>query len=281
MHTPVFLREVIESFEPIEGEKFIDATFGEGGHTRAILEKGGRVLGLDIDPAQIRAGKENFKDWIEKERLILVSGNFKNMDKIAKTHGFQRVKGVLFDLGISVSQLYSGKGLSYKELFDDLDMRFNKRFKNTAADLLNYLPAEELYEVLASYSEDPYVDVIVEKIVAKRHKRKFKKVKDLVELIERIVPDAKKRDKTLRRIFQALRIAVNNEMFNLEDGLSAALRVLKKGGRITVITFHSIEDRIVKRFVKTQGLKLIKKKGMDFGRKNIFERGARFRVIEV
>ncbi len=280
MHTPVFLEKVVEYLEPIKGGKFIDATFGEGGHTRAILEKEGKVLGIDIDPEQIKKGKENFKRWIDEERLTLITGNFSRIEKIARRYGFKKVKGVIFDLGLSMSQLYEGKGFSYKRLEEPLDLRWNKRFKNTAADLLNYLSFEELYEVIASYSEDPYSREVVEEIVRERRKKRFKKVGDLVRVVERVVRK-KDLDKSLRRIFQALRMVVNNETFNLESGLLGSLKVLKKGGRIIVITFHSIEDRIVKRFVKEKGLKLVEKLGIDSKREKSFERTARLRVIEV
>lgn len=280
MHTPVFLKEVVEEFEPIKGKKIIDATFGEGGHTRALLEKGAKVLGIDIDPEQIKAGKRNFDRYLKEKSLILVQGNFANIEKIAEKYGFKESDGVIFDLGLSVAQLYEGRGFSYKQLNEPLDLRWNKRFKNTAGDLLNFLSFEELYEVIASYAEEPFSREIVEEIVTRRRKKKFKKVKDLVEIVEAVVPK-KYLDKSLRRIFQALRMVVNNETFNLEKALKGSLKVVKKGGKIVVISFHSIEDRIVKRFIKQKNLFLEKKLGIDKRRDKTFERTARLRVIRV
>ncbi len=280
MHTPVFLKEVVEAFEPIKGKRIIDATFGEGGHSRALLEKGAKVLGIDIDPEQVRRGKKNFRSWIEKGKLILVQGNFSNIERIAKKTGFVGADGVIFDLGLSMVQLYGQRGFSYKRLEEPLDLRWNKRFKNTAAELLNYLPFEELYEVIASYSEEPFSREIVEEIVDKRKRKKFRKVKDLVEVVEKVV-GKKRAEKSLRRLFQALRMVVNNETFNLEKGLEGAIKVVKREGKIVVISFHSIEDRIVKRFIKEKELKLEKKLGISKRRKKSFERTARLRVIKV
>ncbi len=280
MHTPVFLKEVVEAFEPIKGKRIIDATFGEGGHSRDLLEKGAEVLGIDIDPEQVRRGKKNFRSWIEKGKLILVQGNFSNIERIAKKTGFVGADGVIFDLGLSMVQLYGQRGFSYKRLEEPLDLRWNKRFKNTAAELLNYLPFEELYEVIASYSEEPFSREIVEEIVDKRKRKKFRKVKDLVEVVEKVV-GKKRAEKSLRRLFQALRMVVNNETFNLEKGLEGAIKVVKREGKIVVISFHSIEDRIVKRFIKEKELKLEKKLGISKRRKKSFERTARLRVIKV
>jgi 16S rRNA (cytosine1402-N4)-methyltransferase len=277
MHTPVLLEEAIKALEVSEGKKYIDATFGEGGHSRRILDGGGEVLGIEWDDEKFKvqssclAGRQaKFKVF---RNLKLVLGNFRDVEKIAKRNNFYPVDGVLFDLGLSMEQIEkSGRGFSYKKTNEPLDMRISRELDRTAADIVNSLSARQLYEIFASNSEEISSWAIAQAIVSARGLTKIETVGDLVTIIGG-------NESILRRIFQALRIEVNREFDNLEKGLRGAVRILKEKGRVVVITFHPLEDRIVKQFVVNNKLMSLTRKPIVAKNGKSFERSAKMRVF--
>lgn len=275
MHTPVLLTEVMQWLQVQPDEKYIDATVGEGGHTKAILELGGIVLGIDRDKNQIESFFNNLTGF--KNRIILRQGNFSEIDKIAKSTGFEKVAGVLFDLGVSMGQLRGTvPGLSYQNTSDQLDMRLDETLDTTASDILNQYDKKNLYQIIAGYGEELKAGIIIEEILQTRIKNKITTVEDLNNVINKIGGG----EKTQRRVFQALRIAVNNEFDNLSNALIKAIKLLKPEGRILVISFHSNEDRIVKQFITKNQLKQLHKKLIVADRLAYsFERSARLRVF--
>jgi len=270
MHTPVLLDEAVKALEVKNGKKYIDATFGEGGHSLGILEKGGKVLGIEWDEDKVKSQKSRVKSY---KNLKLVWGNFKNIEKIAKENDFYPVDDVLFDLGLSMEQIEkSGRGFSYKRINEPLDMRISQKLDRTAADIINSLSGQELYEVFARNSEEVRSWSIAQAIVGARSLKRIETVGDLVTII-------RGNENTLRRIFQALRIEVNQEFDNLKEGLRGVIKILKKEGRVVVITFHPLEDRIVKQFVVNNKLvSLIRKPIMAKNGKR-FERSAKMRIF--
>lgn len=284
MHTPVLLQQAIEKLNVKSEGLYIDATFGEGGYSLEIVKKGGKLLAIDIDIDQLKFSEPFFRKKFFSESLFkktpppvkFIRGNFADIEKIAKENNFFPVDGVVFDLGLSVRQLdESGRGFSYERVDDPLDMRLNQADKKTAKDILREKSEEELYEIFARYGEDINSEKIARNIVNTRRVLRLEKVADLIKIIDKSLGRVDK--KTYARIFQALRIEVNNEFENLKKGLAGAIKILKPDGRIVVITFHSLEDRIVKNFVKTHGLKLLDKKPIKGIR--FFERSAKLRII--
>jgi len=275
MHTPVLLKEAIAALRVKSDGRYIDATAGEGGHLKSILKLGGRVLAIDRDEQQIESLKKELR---EEQKLILVVGNFADIEKIACEKDFAPVDGVIFDLGLSLRQIReSGKGFTYKNPDEPLDMRLSASIKKTAADLVNSLSKENLYEILAGYSEEVNSWAIAGGIVSARVLRKINSVGDLTAVIDKALKRSDR--KVYSRVFQALRIAVNSEFENLKAGLKGAVKILKEDGRIVVISFHSLEDRIVKKFVKENKLSFLGKKPI-FGDSSLsFERSAKLRII--
>ncbi len=275
-HTPVLLQSVIESLNPAAGRRYIDATVGEGGHLEPLLDHGARVLAIDWDPRQINQLKLKIP---EESRVIFAVGNFAQIEKIAITTHFAPVDGILFDLGLSMSQHENGKrGFSYQNGEEPLDMRLNDQISITAADLINNLSQTQLYEIIAGGSEEINSRTISEALVRARRLSTFKTVSDLIRVLDSVIGHKDKR--VYSRVFQALRIAVNDEFHNLKSGLQQALNIIKPGGRIVVITFHSLEDRIVKNFAKTNQVRFLKTKKLKKFNKKIFERSAQIRIIQ-
>ena len=272
MHTRVLLDQVIEALQVKKDGLYVDATFGEGGYSEAILEKKGKVLGVDLDKEQI----SNFKFQISN--LKLVQGNFGDIEKIARENNFFPVDGVVFDLGLSMKQIsQSGRGFSYKKLNEPLDMRMSLKTEITAMYLLNHLSEGELFEVFAKNSEEINSQKIAHEVIIKRQFKKLETVGDLVNCIDKAV--GQQDNNTYKRIFQALRIQVNDEFENLKRGLIGATNVIKNDGKIAIVTFHSLEDRIVKNFSKTAGIKLSDKKPIMNKRGRNFEKSAKLRLI--
>lgn len=277
MHQPVLLQEVIKYLGDIKNKFFIDATFGEGGHSLEIIKRGGKVLGIEWDQQQYEKAKIKYKHYLEIGNLKLVNENFSQIEKVAKKNKFFPVEGVLFDLGLSMTQLWqSGRGFSYKKIYEPLDMRLNLNLKIKAADLINSLEKEKLYEILAKYSEEIYSLRLVEAIISARKIKKIEKVKDLVDIIDKAIG---KNEAVYKRVFQGLRIAVNNELENLKLGLEGALSILNEKGRILVISFHSLEDRLIKNIIKEKKLKMLTKKGIQSKNNLKFQRSAILRII--
>lgn len=241
-HTPVLLQEAIEYLHVKPRRKYIDATVGAGGHALEIVKRGGEVLGIDRDRQSLERLKLKIRDLrFETCKLKLVYGNFKDIKKIAIKHKFDNVNAILFDLGLSSWQIdKSGRGFTYLRE-EPLDMRINNKQKITAEDIVNLASREELYEIFTKFSEEQHSWRIADFIF---RARPLRTVLDLRRVIESAVSADKR--KATARIFQALRIAVNRELENLKKALPQALELLVENGRLAVISFHSLEDRIVK-----------------------------------
>jgi len=256
MHIPVLPKEVIQYLDPKPNENFIDATFGQGGHTDLILRENkpqGKVLGIDIDPAQIENAKLRTSNIELKNRLILVNDSYINLKNIIEKYNFKPINGVLFDLGMSSQHLEeSGRGFSFQK-DEPLDMRYDKNQKHlTAENIINEWPEKEIEQILREYGEERFSRKITQEIIQTRKKNPIKSTFQLVEVIKRSTPSwyQKKRIHWATKTFQALRIAVNDELETIKQGLTRALDILEKEGRLVVISFHSLEDRIVKNFLK-------------------------------
>ncbi len=271
MHHPVLKNKVIEWLNVQPNKKYIDATAGEGNFIEEILKKDGLVLAIDWDNWQIKKLKEKFEN---EKKLILYWDNFANLKNIAQKFHFTNVDGIIFDLGLSYEHLEkSGRGFSFKKINENLDMRINSQLKATASDILMNESKDNLIMILSQYGEEPKAEAIVDKIIKYRKIKPIKKVSQLVEIIYSII--RKKSENSYRRIFQALRIAVNNELENLKKGLSQAVEIIKPEGKIAVITFHSLESRIVKKFIKENQLFLLTDKTIKG------ERGSQLRVFSL
>jgi len=290
-HIPVLLEEVIDNLNCTTGGIYIDSTLGEGGHAQRILEAilpGGLLIGIDQDGKAIRRAKENLKGF--KEGLLTFQKNFSEIGTILESLKIKEVDGILFDLGLSSLQLLDEKrGFSFQR--DGLlDMRMSEEMKLTAGYLLNNLSFDELVKILYEYGEERWARRIVRTVVEYRRKRRLETTFQLVEIIKRAVPRSAwpRRIHVATRTFQALRIAVNDELMVLEGTLPKAAGFLKKGGRICVISYHSLEDRVVKNFFReyrSQGLKAIFPKPIVPSRKelqmNPRSRSAKLRVGEM
>jgi len=256
-HLPVLVDEVIEMLAPAPGSLHIDATLGAGGHTERILEAAspeGRVLGVDADPAAIHRVEVRLRARFG-ERLVLRQGNFRELATIAPEAGFGAVDGALFDLGLSSYQLADrDRGFGFRA-GGPLDMRFDTSRGVPAAELLASLDAPELTALFRRYGEEPKAGRIARAIVDARRTAPITTAEELAALVERVAPpDPRKRRRIhpATRVFQALRIAVNEELDALQAGLAAALDLLRPGGRLVVLSYHSLEDRIVKRFFQAE-----------------------------
>lgn len=252
-HIPVLKNEVLKYLDPRPNKNFIDCTIGEGGHAKLILEKNGpegKVLGIDRDPNQI----ENCKIILSafKERLKLVCGNFANLKEIVKKENFKEVSGILFDLGISSWHLEkSGRGFSFQR-DEPLIMRFDKKEGWSAREIINEWSEKEIERILKKFGEERFAKRIAKRICKERKIKPIESTLQLVKTIEKAVPSWYRHRKIhfATKTFQALRIAVNKELENLNSALPQALEILKSGGRLVVISFHSLEDKIVKHFLK-------------------------------
>ncbi len=252
MHVPVLQKEVLQYLDPKPNENFIDCTLGEGGHTISILEKNkpkGKVLGIEWDIEIIKKNKL-------QERLILVNDSYVNLKKIVEKYNFGPVHGILFDLGISSWHLEESKrGFSIKKE-GPLDMRYNSETQTLQAkDILSNWPESEIENILKEVGER-FSKKISKKIIDIRRKKPITTTFQLIEIIRNSVPKwyCHQRLHFATKTFLALRITVNKELENLEKGLASTLEILKSGGRIVIISFHSLEDRIVKNFFRENNL---------------------------
>ncbi|MBU4205017.1 16S rRNA (cytosine(1402)-N(4))-methyltransferase RsmH [Patescibacteria group bacterium] len=267
MHIPVFQKEVLKYLDPKPNENFIDCTIGHGGHVKNILEKTGpkgKVLGIDLDLEQIKICQSQLEAF--KERIILVNSSYTNLKEIIEKNNFQPVHGILMDLGMSSWHLEnSGRGFSFLK-DEPLDMRYSARNYLTAREILNNWSQQEIERIIKEYSEEKFSRRISQKIVDSRKKEAIETTFDLVKIIHQALPLNYSKQKThfATRTFQALRIVVNDELNNLKKVLPQIVEILEAGGRIAIISFHSLEDRIVKKFFREKGkegiIKILTKK---------------------
>ena len=256
-HMPVLAEEVISMLSPASGSLQIDATVGGGGHTERILEAtnpDGRLLGLDADGAAIARVDDRLRPRFG-DRLVLRQANFRELATVAPEEGFGAVDGLLFDLGLSSFQLAdTDRGFGIRA-GGPLDMRFDTSRGVPAAELLATLDADELTALFKRFGEEPNARRIARAIVDTRRAAPVATAEELAALVERVSPGnprVRRRIHPATRVFQALRIAVNEELDALQDGLAAAVDLLRPGGRLVVLSYHSLEDRIVKRFFDTE-----------------------------
>ncbi|MCA9392157.1 16S rRNA (cytosine(1402)-N(4))-methyltransferase RsmH [candidate division WWE3 bacterium] len=286
-HIPVLLDEVLHFLNVKEGNWYIDATLGGGGHTLQILKNGGHVLALDRDEESIRRTKEHlineFRDI--NERLIIVKTSFSEIYNVAQANGLNGVSGILFDLGLSSDQLDdSRRGFSMLHE-GELDMRMDASLSVSAADLVNGLSAKEMIELFAKYGEVYRIKLVVDEIVKARAVKPIKTTAELATVVKRAYGWRWQRDiHPATQVFQALRITVNDELNQLRVALEESEKLLLPQGRLVVISFHSLEDRIVKDFIKRSGLDQLVKKPVTASEEEVAQnprsRSAKLRVGE-
>jgi 16S rRNA (cytosine1402-N4)-methyltransferase len=292
-HTTVLLHETIENLNLTDKSIVLDATFGGGGHSLLIAEKypNLKIIALDQDKGAFKKAESKFKDMSSK--VSFENGNFRDLDKILETKGITKVDGIIFDLGLSSDQLEnSGRGFSFiKQEPLLMTMKENPLPEDvTALDIVNDWSEESLANIIYGYGEERFSRRIAKGIIEAREKNKIQTTGDLVKVIENSVPAVYKRGRIhfATRTFQALRIAVNDELETLQIGLQKGFKILEKGGRMSVISFHSLEDRIVKRFYKEKEkegkARLINKKPIVAQKieiqSNPRSRSAKLRILE-
>ncbi|MEK7502971.1 MAG: 16S rRNA (cytosine(1402)-N(4))-methyltransferase RsmH [Patescibacteria group bacterium] len=242
MHISVLTNEILEHFNLKPGENVIDATLDGGGHSKLFLRvvaPNGKVLGIEQDAGMIKSLKSE-----HLENLIVAQGNFRNIVEIARKHNFNP-DAIFFDLGMSTWHIKeSGRGFSFQRLDEPLDMRFSDEAEITAAEILNSYTDDKIAEIFKEYGEEKKARFWAKRIVEKRKLRKILTVGDLIGALGMNHP------KVLARIFQSLRIFINDELNALSEGLSGAVEILNVGGRVAVLSYHSLEDRLVKNFFK-------------------------------
>jgi 16S rRNA (cytosine1402-N4)-methyltransferase len=256
-HVSVLAREVIDWLQPRSGGVYLDCTLGGAGHSRLLLEGSspdGRLLGLDRDPAALAAAAIELESF--GERITMQHGNFAEAQELVAQNDFDQFDGILLDLGVSSHQLDTEeRGFSFRGEAP-LDMRMDPTRGRTAADVIAELSPEELTRIFYEYGEERWSRRIVRRIVETRTERPITTTRELAELVADVVPRSADtiRIHPATRVFQALRIEVNGELDAIREGLAAVVPLLKTGGRLAVISFHSLEDRIVKHFIRDQAL---------------------------
>lgn len=304
-HVPVLLNEVLELLQARPGGRYIDATFGGGGHTAALLnrsEPDGRVLAIDVDPEAIDRARTLAA--LSDGRLSVQQGNFRDLESLAREHSFEEADGILMDLGLSSFQLSRpDRGFSFQHT-GPLDMRFDPATTRNAHDIVNNWPEQDLANLIFKFGEEQRSRAIAREIVRARSDDPIETTERLASIVERALGGRRGRAiHPATRTFQALRIAVNGELDALRSGLNGALKLLSTGGRLAVISFHSLEDRIVKLFFRTESsdcicppetpvcicghtatVRLITRRAVrpseDEQRENPRSRSARLRVVE-
>lgn len=292
-HTPVLLKEIVSGLNVQKNERYIDATIGGGGHSFEILKLGGIVLGIDCDKDAIDYVEENWKLEREKygipeKNLTLVKGNFRDLDKIAHLNNFGKVSGIIFDLGVSSYQLGAAqRGFSFQKE-GPLDMRMDQDLSLTAKDFIYALTKGELYELFTKLGEESNARKFSDLIVRARGVKPIETTRDLAMIFEKIPSRRVWGINRATKIFQALRIAVNDELNAIREALPKAVDMLEDKGRILAISFHSLEDRIVKRafieFEEKNMGKIITKKPVSPTKEEIGvnrrSRSAKLRIFE-
>lgn len=249
-HTPVLLEETLAALDQKPGARLIDGTMGDGGHTAAFLERlAGKatVLGIDLDSKALATAKERLAEW--SDRVLCAQGNYRDLEKIARANGWENATGILLDLGIRSAEIEES-GLGFSFLRDEpLIMRFDGRTDGeTAASLVNSATQQELTDILQTYGEESFAPRIAKAIVIARKHQRILRTGELVEIIRGAVPGFARHGKmhVATKTFQAIRIAVNEELASLREAVPSAISFLAPGGTLAVISFHSLEDRIVK-----------------------------------
>ena len=285
-HISVLLQEAVDALGVQVGKNYIDGTLGGGGHTGEILRRGGRVLGVDFDEDALEYVRKQLT--INNSQLTLARGNFKDIDALAKENGFENVVGILLDIGVSSHHFDTAeRGFSFQKE-GPLDMRMDQTLNVKAADLINILTKGEMYELFTKLGEEWGSRPIIESIISARQIKPIETTGELAQIISKVAPRSKSESNPATRIFQALRIAVNDELNSLREVLPKAVALLAPGGRLAVISFHSLEDRIVKHAFKdfeSEGLgKIITKKPIIPTEQEVVHnkraRSAKLRVFE-
>jgi len=249
-HVSVMPQEVLGHLAVTPGGLYVDCTFGAGGHARRVLELGGRVLAVDQDPhvAEDLQSDPNWRQAVESGSLLFARGNFRDLERLAYEQGVRAADGVLMDLGVSSMQLdEEDRGFAFRH-DGPLDMRMHGEGES-AADVVNEYPVEELAAIIFRYGEERHSRRIARRIAEARESAPILTTKQLAEVVAGAYPPGPRREHPARRTFQALRIHVNDELGALREGLEGASRLLVPGGRLVVLSYHSLEDRIVKRFL--------------------------------
>jgi 16S rRNA (cytosine1402-N4)-methyltransferase len=291
IHIAVMVREAIDALRPRAGGVYVDGTLGGATHSGEILKASGpdgRLLSLDVDPMALDRARRTLRPY--GARWVGAEGNFRRLDEIAEREGFVPCDGVLLDLGLSSDELADpGRGLSF-QVDGPLDMRLGSASNDdgrTAAEILNTWKRDEIEELIRDYGEERYARKVAEMIVMRRKERPFDRTLDLAEAIKLTLPRGYERGRIhpATRTFQALRMAVNDEIGALKEAIAAARRILKPGGRLAVITFHSLEDRVVKlAFKEAEDLDIVTKKPLvptdEETTHNPRSRSAKLRIAE-
>jgi 16S rRNA (cytosine1402-N4)-methyltransferase len=264
-HSPVLLHQTVSSLQPGTGRLFLDATIGGGGHALALLEAGASVIGCDQDPEALTEAARRLRSFPDRVRLL--ESNFAELAEKLIDFGVSEFDGILLDLGVSSHQLDTpSRGFSF--LGDGpLDMRMGPHVRRTAADIVNEASEEELAKIFFEFGGEPAGRRLASRIAKIRAQMPLRRTFDLVEVIESVIPKRGPRHPATKA-FQALRIAVNSELETLELGLRRLLPYVKTGGRMAVITFHSLEDRIVKRYFREVSQEWIDRPEWSAPRKN-------------
>lgn len=287
-HLPVLLDEVLGFLAPVDGGIYVDANLGFGGHAEKILEESapaGRVIGFDCDAHALESARQNLSRF--GGRVTYVHRNFSSLKETLHGLGIDRIDGLLLDLGVSSWQLdASGRGFSFKGS-EPLDMRMDERASLTAAELLNTATEDELADIFYFFGEERQARRVAKYLVAERQKNRIENTDQLTSVVERAIPKKfhPKKVHVATKIFQALRIAVNRELENLSRILADGPSLLASGGKFCVISFHSLEDRLVKRaFLENPSLRVLTKKPVVPSstecRRNPRARSAKLRVAE-
>jgi 16S rRNA (cytosine1402-N4)-methyltransferase len=264
-HIPVLLSEVLHFMAPCEGKVLVDGTLGGGGHTEAMLKAGATVIGVDQDTQALEYAQERLSSF--GDQFSAVQGNFATMPSLLADKGHPQVDGILVDIGVSSWQLdEADRGFSFGK-DGPLDMRMDRSGGKTAADLVNGCSEHELKTIFREYGEERAAGKIARRMVEQREKKEFITTTDLADFICTLIPRGGK-SHPATRVFQALRIAVNDELGVLREFLANAENLLRPGGRLVVITFHSLEDRIVKQFLKNASMAEIDRKEWPAARPN-------------
>ena len=280
-HTPVLFREAIDALQVRHGGRYVDATAGGGGHATEIVRRGGELLAIDEDIEAIREVTRQL-ETVGSGTFTVVQGNFKNIADIIHDNGWDRVDGILFDLGVSSHQLDTpARGFSYRFPEAPLDLRLSQDNQVTAKEIINGYREDDLYEIFSKLGEEKHSRTIARAISVSRAVKEIATAGDLKEIVQSIVGDHNV-SATLSRVYQAIRMEVNQELEALKAGLAGAEASLKKDGRLVVISFHSLEDRIVKLWMRRLSFEMVTKKPITATQKELYEnkraRSAKLRV---